>query len=53
MTMLASFGGGLYAMIHSFARNKGKLEVADIINGVLGALVGITGESWRSANYIC
>lgn len=47
MTMLASFGGGVYSIIHSFARNKGKLEPADVINGVLGALVGITG------NYLC
>jgi ammonium transporter, Amt family len=44
MTMLASFGGGSYAILHSFAKNKGKLDPSDIINGVLGALVGITGK---------
>jgi ammonium transporter, Amt family len=44
MTMLASFGGGSYALIHSFVKNKGKLDPSDIINGILGSLVGITGK---------
>jgi ammonium transporter, Amt family len=44
MTILASFGGGMYSLIHSMARNKGKLDPSDLINGILGSLVGITGE---------
>ena len=47
MTILASFGGGIYAIAHSFFKNKGKLDPSDLINGILGALVGITG------NFIC
>lgn len=45
MTILASFGGGCYAIAHSFAKHKGKLDPSDLINGILGALVGITGNS--------
>lgn len=44
MTILASFGGGIYALLHSFIKYKGKLEPGDLINGVLGSLVGITGK---------
>lgn len=44
MTILASFGGGVYAVAHSFIKHKGKLDPSDLINGILGALVGITGN---------
>lgn len=44
MTILASFGGGVYAVAHSFFKHKGKLDPSDLINGILGALVGITGN---------
>lgn len=44
MTILASFGGGLYALAHSMMKNKGKLDPSDLINGILGSLVGITGN---------
>lgn len=42
MTMLSSFGGGLFSITYSFIRLKGKIDVIDVINGVLGALVAIT-----------
>ncbi len=42
-TMASSFGGGLVALITSFVQHKGKIDVLATINGVLGALVGITG----------
>ena len=42
-TMTASFGGGLVALIWSLIQTRGKVEVLAAINGVLGALVGITG----------
>lgn len=44
MTMIASFAGGSYALIHSLTKNSGKLEPADLINGILASLVAITGN---------
>lgn len=44
MTILASFGGGLYALAHSITKHKGKVDPSDLINGILGSLVGITGN---------
>lgn len=44
MTMLASFGGGCYSLIHSMMRCKGKLDPSDLINGILASLVAITGN---------
>ena len=44
MTILASFGGGVYALIHSIIKLKGKMDPSDLINGILGSLVGITGN---------
>lgn len=43
MTILASFGGGIVSLFYSLTKNKGKLEPAELINGILGSLVGITG----------
>ncbi|CRK86663.1 CLUMA_CG000499, isoform A [Clunio marinus] len=53
MTILASFGGGSYALIHSLIKQKGKLDPSDLINGILGSLVGITAgcflfRAWES-----
>lgn len=42
MTMLSSFGGGCTSIIYTFVRTKGKVEVLDIINGILGSLVSVT-----------
>lgn len=47
MTMLASFGGGGYSLIHSMMRCKGKLDPSDLINGILASLVAITGNLFR------
>lgn len=44
MTILSSFGGGIYALIHSLVKFKGKVDPGDFINGILGSLVGITGN---------
>ncbi|KAF5301112.1 hypothetical protein FQR65_LT08942 [Abscondita terminalis] len=53
MTMMSSFGGGCVSLAYSLIRLKGKIEVIDIINGVLGSLVSITAgcflyEAWAS-----
>lgn len=42
MTMMSSFGGGCISILYSLIRLKGKAEVLDIINGILGSLVAIT-----------
>ena len=43
-TMLASMAGGIVSLIMSYIQYDGKIEVLATINGVLGALVSITGE---------
>ena len=42
-TMVASFGGGLISLVMSYYQTSGKIDVLASVNGVLGALVGITG----------
>lgn len=44
MTMLASFGGGIFSLLFSLFKNEGLLDVIDVINGILGALVSVTGN---------
>ncbi|TRY73665.1 hypothetical protein TCAL_01884, partial [Tigriopus californicus] len=42
-TMVASFSGGIVAIFYSLYNTNGKLNILMLINGILGALVGITG----------
>uniref|UniRef100_A0A1I8I3N9 Ammonium_transp domain-containing protein n=1 Tax=Macrostomum lignano TaxID=282301 RepID=A0A1I8I3N9_9PLAT len=42
-TIMASVGGGLSSLGLTFAICRGKYDIADIVNGVLGGLVSITG----------
>lgn len=42
MTMLASFGGGTWSVIYSLIKNNGRVNIFDLINGILAALVSIT-----------
>ncbi|CRL04219.1 CLUMA_CG017324, isoform A [Clunio marinus] len=42
MTMLASFGGGFWAVMYSLFRNEGRVDIFDLINGILGSLVSVT-----------
>jgi ammonia channel protein AmtB len=42
--MVSSFGGGLVSLVMSFIQFDGKIDVLACVNGVLGALVGITGK---------
>lgn len=51
MTILASFGGGIASLIYSLVKTKGKLEPGDLINGILGSLVAITGMIKQRYNY--
>ncbi|XP_026474376.1 putative ammonium transporter 2 [Ctenocephalides felis] len=41
-TMMGSFGGGVLGVLYSVIRNDGKLNIMDLINGVLGSLVSVT-----------
>ena len=43
-TMTASFSGCLFAVIHTLYETDGKIDALMIINGILGALVGITAS---------
>ncbi|GJQ76090.1 hypothetical protein Trydic_g1841 [Trypoxylus dichotomus] len=42
MTMMSSFGGGSVSIVYSLLKNRTKIDVMDIINGILGSLVSIT-----------
>ncbi|XP_067004118.2 putative ammonium transporter 3 [Anabrus simplex] len=42
ITMLSSFGGGCVGLFYSMMLNKGKLDMMDLINSILGSLVSIT-----------
>lgn len=42
MTILASFGGGLWSVTYSMIKNDGKVDILDLINGILAALVSVT-----------
>ncbi|XP_031622329.1 putative ammonium transporter 3 isoform X2 [Contarinia nasturtii] len=42
MTMMGSFGGGCFCLIYSMVRNEGRVDMIDLINGILGSLVSIT-----------
>ena len=42
-TMVSSFGGGIFTLVMSYYQHDGKIDVLAMINGVLGALVGVTG----------
>uniref|UniRef100_A0A1I8GSE1 Ammonium_transp domain-containing protein n=1 Tax=Macrostomum lignano TaxID=282301 RepID=A0A1I8GSE1_9PLAT len=42
-TIMSSMGGGLSSLSLTFILCKGKFDIADIVNGILGALVSITG----------
>jgi len=44
LTLLASFGGGTVGLIYSSLTRGGHFDIMDLINGVLGALVSITGN---------
>ena len=42
-TLVSSFAGGTFALLYSaLYANKGKVDILIVINGILGALVGIT-----------
>ncbi|KAI8441393.1 hypothetical protein MSG28_015008 [Choristoneura fumiferana] len=53
MTMMGSFGGGCFGLIYTMVKNKGKADVMELINSVLGALVSVTAgcflyRSWEA-----
>ncbi|KAG8228455.1 hypothetical protein J437_LFUL009106 [Ladona fulva] len=51
VTMLASFGGGVVGLVHSFVRRQRRFHVIDLINAVLGSLVSVTG-AWKHCSVI-
>ncbi|XP_014363953.2 putative ammonium transporter 2 [Papilio machaon] len=53
MTMMGSFGGGCFGIFYTMIKNKGRAEVMEMINSVLGALVSVTAgcflyRAWES-----
>ncbi|CAK1593207.1 unnamed protein product [Parnassius mnemosyne] len=53
MTMMGSFGGGCFGILYTMIKNKGRADVMELINSVLGALVSITAgcflyRAWES-----
>ena len=43
MTLMATVGGGLAGVEYSMVVNRRMLDVSDVMNSILGALVSITG----------
>ncbi len=43
-TLVSSFAGGIFAICHSLYSHDGRVDVLMIINGILGGLVGVTGN---------
>jgi Amt family ammonium transporter len=43
-TLISSFAGGIFAVFYSLYATGGKIDVLMVINGILGALVAVTGE---------
>jgi hypothetical protein len=41
--MMGSFGGGCIGLGYSMLLRDGRVDVLDLINGILGSLVSITG----------
>lgn len=53
MTMIATFGGGMYSLAHTMIKHRGTVDIMDVINGILGSLAGITAgcflyHAWES-----
>ncbi|XP_022902859.1 putative ammonium transporter 2 [Onthophagus taurus] len=53
MTMMSSFGGGTVSILFSLLKHERRIEVLDIINGILGSLVSVTAgcflyKSWEA-----
>ncbi|KAK3722042.1 hypothetical protein QZH41_020159 [Actinostola sp. cb2023] len=46
VTLNGSIGGGIFGMIYSYILFKGKLLIDMFATGILGGLVGITGEKF-------
>lgn len=42
MTMLGSFGGGFWSVLYSLFKNDGRVDILDLINGILASLVSVT-----------
>lgn len=42
MTMLGSFGGGAWSTAYSLVKNDGRVDILDLINGILASLVSVT-----------
>ncbi|KAL0859084.1 hypothetical protein ABMA27_010931 [Loxostege sticticalis] len=42
MTMMGSFGGGCFGLLYTMIKHKGRADVMELINSILGALVSIT-----------
>lgn len=41
-TMMGSFGGGTFSLLYSLFKNDGRMDIIDLINGILGSLVSVT-----------
>ncbi|XP_041983096.1 putative ammonium transporter 3 [Aricia agestis] len=42
MTMMGSCGGGVFGILFTMIKNKGRADVMELINSVLGSLVAVT-----------
>ena len=45
-TLVSSFSGCVFAVFYSLYMTNGKADILMVINGILGALVGVTGKHY-------
>jgi hypothetical protein len=50
--MMGSFGGGCIGLAYSMFLREGRLDIMDLINGILGSLVSVTGTGSSEAELI-
>lgn len=51
LTMISSFGGGIFGLFYSLSYNSGGVNIMDLINGVLGSLVSVTAGCFLYRGY--
>ncbi|KAG5673238.1 hypothetical protein PVAND_003301 [Polypedilum vanderplanki] len=52
-TALATWGAGAFSIIYSMVRNKGRVDIYEVVTGILAALIMINASCFLMSNCIC
>ncbi|KAG5673239.1 hypothetical protein PVAND_003302 [Polypedilum vanderplanki] len=52
-TALATWGAGAFSIIYSMVRNKGRVDIYEVVTGILCALIMINSSCFLMPNFIC